>query len=154
MLEASTDAVLIVDRSGRIVALNRRVEALFGTPAARLHGRSVEVLLPERVRRAHAAERAAYSSAPTARAMSLRSGLTGLRADGTEFPVEVSLTPIVDSVEGLVVAVVHDVTARLPVQAGITDPDQTAGALDAIPDAILTTGPGGASSSSIGRRRS
>jgi len=138
-LEASSDAVLVVDRSGRIVALNRRVEALFGAPAKRLYGRPVEVLLPERARRAHAAERAAYAAAPTARPMSLRSGLTGLRADGTEFPVEVSLTPIVDSIEGLVMAVVHDVTARLPVEAAIATPDRTAGALDAIPDAILTT---------------
>jgi diguanylate cyclase (GGDEF)-like protein/PAS domain S-box-containing protein len=139
LLDASPDAVLIVDQAGRIVALNRRVETLFATTAERLTGRSVETLLPERARQAHASARAAYSASAAVRAMSARSGLTGLRADGTEFPVEVSLTPIVGSTPGLVMAVVHDVASRIPVERMIASQDQAVGALDAIPDAILTT---------------
>jgi len=139
LLDASPDAVLIVDRAGRIVALNRRAETLFATTAERLQGQSVEALLPARLREAHASARAAYASAPTARAMSARSGLMGLRADGTEFPVEVSLTPVIGSPVGLVMAVVHEVASRAPVEAVIAGTDRGIEALDAIPDAILTT---------------
>ena len=139
LLDASPDAVLIADRAGRIVALNRRAETLFATTAERLHGQSVETLLPARRREAHASARAAYASAPTARAMSTRSGLTGLRADGTEFPVEVSLTPVLGSSVGLVMALVHEVASRAPIEAMIAGADRGFEAVDAIPDAILTT---------------
>jgi PAS domain S-box-containing protein len=145
LLDASPDAVLVVDGVGRIVALNPRVETLFATSAERLQGRSVEALLPERAREAHASARVAYSTAPTVRAMSTRRGLMGRRADGTEFPVEVSLTPILGSPAGLVMAVVHDVTSRLPVEAAMAGTDGTLGALDAIPDAVLTAADGNVS---------
>jgi diguanylate cyclase (GGDEF)-like protein/PAS domain S-box-containing protein len=139
VLDASPDAVLIVDRSGRVVALNRRAATVFATTAERLRGQPVETLLPERVREAHASARAAYASLPTVRAMSTRSGLMGLRADGTEFPVEISLTPVVGSAAGLVIALVHEVASRLPVEAAITGTGRAVEALDAISDAILTT---------------
>ena len=139
LLDASPDAVLIVDRAGRIVALNRRLEALFATTTARLLGEPVEMLLPTQARVAHASARAGYTASPTPRAMSSRSGLMGMRADGAEFPVEVSLTPIVGSTAGLVMAVVHEVAARAGLEAAITGTDRAVSALDAIPDAILTT---------------
>ena len=139
LLEGSPDAVLIVDRQGRIVALNHRVETLFATTTDRLLGRPVEVLLPERARAGHGVARAEYAASPTVRAMSQRSGLTGQRADGAEFPVEVSLTPIIGSADGLVMAVVHDLSARLPVEVALAASEGPAGALDAIPDAVLTT---------------
>ncbi|MEO7474361.1 MAG: diguanylate cyclase, partial [Gemmatimonadales bacterium] len=138
LLDASPDAVLIVDQAGRIVALNRRVESLFATTADRLRGAAVETLVPGRAREAHASARRAYASAPTVRAMSTRRGLMGLRADGTEFPVEVSLTPVIGSAEGLVMAVVHDVALRAPVEAAILGTSRAADAVDAIADAILT----------------
>jgi diguanylate cyclase (GGDEF)-like protein/PAS domain S-box-containing protein len=136
LLDVSADAVLVVDGRGRIAALNQRLEALFALPAAGLLGHPVERLLPERHRRAHVAERGAYSQAPAARAMSSRTGLRGLRGDGGEFPVEVSLTPIIGSAGGLVMAVVRDVTSR--VTLGERASVSTA-ALDAIPDSIFTT---------------
>jgi diguanylate cyclase (GGDEF)-like protein/PAS domain S-box-containing protein len=139
MLEASPDAVLIVDRKGTIIAVNGRVEHLFAARAEQLQGRPVEVLLPGRARRAHAATRKGYAAFPTVRAMSQRSGLTALRSDGSEFSVEVALTPIVGSADGLVMAVVHDVTARLPMAAALASPDHARNALDVVPDAILTT---------------
>ena len=136
LLDASPDPVLVVDRSGRIVALNQPVETLFGTTAERLLGSPIEILVPVRARAAHATARAAYTEAATVRRMSDRQGLTGLRADGTEFPLEVALTPIAGSEQGLVMAVVHDVSARHRLEGSV---DRTRRALDAIPDAVLTT---------------
>jgi diguanylate cyclase (GGDEF)-like protein/PAS domain S-box-containing protein len=143
LLDASPDAVLVVDRAGTVVALNRRTEALFGITADHLRGEPVETLLPERLRGAHRAARSGYTKAPTVRAMSTRRGLMGLRADGTEFPVEISLTPVVGSVSGLVMAVVHEVGARPTLEQALAPSDRTTAALDAIPDAIVMTDTGG-----------
>ena len=144
LLDASPDAVLIVDRMGRIVALNRRVETLFGTTAERLRDQPIEILLPERAREAHASARVAYTASPTVRAMSTRGGLTGLHGGATEFPVEVSLTPVVGSPAGLVMAVVHEVVSRVPVETMLAGPDRATEAVDAMADALLTTDARGA----------
>lgn len=136
LLDASPDPVLVVDGAGRIAAHNQRLELLFALPEDRLLGRPVELLLPERHRRAHVAARGAYRHSPSMRAMSSRTGLMGRRGDGGEFPVEVSLTPILGSPHGLVLAVVRDVTSRLAVAE--TASVSTA-ALDAIADSIFTT---------------
>ena len=139
LLDASPDAVLIVDAEGRVVALNRQVEVLFGTTAGRLRGQLVESLLPAAAREAHAAARAAYSLSPSLRVLSARRGLKGVRPDGTEFHVEISLTPVVGSGGRLVMAVVHDAEARVVAEAALGGSDRTRGALDAIGDPILTT---------------
>jgi diguanylate cyclase (GGDEF)-like protein/PAS domain S-box-containing protein len=131
LLEVSPDPVLVVERSGRIVAVNRRLEELFGLPADGLIGQPVEVLLPEHARGRHAAAREAYASSPTARAMSARTGLRGRRADGSEVAIEIALTPILNSAEGLVMAVVRGATGPAA--------DEAAGVLEAVSDAILTT---------------
>jgi diguanylate cyclase (GGDEF)-like protein/PAS domain S-box-containing protein len=139
LLDTSPDAVLLVNRAGLIVALNQPAERLFATSARELRGQPVEVLLPERFRASHARARTAYATAPTIRAMSQRPGLKGRRADGGEFPVEVSLTPVVGSPEGLVMAVVHDVAARERLEASIGRTGRATKALDAIADAVFTT---------------
>src|SRR5690242_17594732 len=77
LLDASPDPVLVVDGAGRIAAHNQRLESLFALPAARLLGRPVELLLPERHRQAHVAARGAYRHSPSVRAMSSRTGLMG-----------------------------------------------------------------------------
>jgi diguanylate cyclase (GGDEF)-like protein/PAS domain S-box-containing protein len=139
LLDSSPDAVLIVDRAGCIVALNHRAEAVFGWSGAELRGRLVEALLPKAQRAGHVAARAAYTAAPTVRRMSARSRLTGLRADGTEFPLEIALTPIVGSAAGLVMAVVHDVAERVRLEGALDSTDRMLDAMDAIPEAVLTT---------------
>jgi diguanylate cyclase (GGDEF)-like protein/PAS domain S-box-containing protein len=139
LLDTSPDAVVLVNRAGIIVSLNRRAEAMFGAGARKLRGHPVEVLLPARFRAAHGKARAEYGKAPTLRAMSARGGLMGQRADGAEFPVEVSLTPVAGSSEGLVMAVVHDVSTRTRVAAAIGPAGRVTEALDAIPDAVLVT---------------
>jgi diguanylate cyclase (GGDEF)-like protein/PAS domain S-box-containing protein len=131
--------VLLVNSAGVIVSLNGRAEAMFGASARELRGRPVEVLLPARFRAAHVQARAEYGKAPTLRPMSARSGLMGQRADGAEFPVEVSLTPVAGSSRGLVMAVVHDVSARPRVETAIGPAGRVTEALDAIPEAVLVT---------------
>jgi diguanylate cyclase (GGDEF)-like protein/PAS domain S-box-containing protein len=131
--------VLLVNRSGVIVSLNGRAEAMFGATAGEMRGRPVEVLLPARFRAAHLKARTEYGKAPTLRPMSARRGLMGQRVDGAEFPVEISLTPVAGSAEGLVMAVVHDVSARTRVETAIGPGGRVTEALDAIPDAVLVT---------------
>jgi diguanylate cyclase (GGDEF)-like protein/PAS domain S-box-containing protein len=144
LIDASPDAVLIVDRAGTVVALNRPAETLFAVVGDQLRGQPVEVLVPTRLRKAHAAARGAYAVAPLMRPMSARSDLVGLKADGSEFPVEVSLMPIHGSPEGLVMAVVRDIAARGRLDAALERGNRAAGALEAMPDAILTTDGAGA----------
>jgi diguanylate cyclase (GGDEF)-like protein/PAS domain S-box-containing protein len=143
LLDTSPDAVLLVNSAGVIVALNGRAEAMFGASARELRGRPIEVLMPARFRAEHGTARAEYGKAPTLRAMSARSGLMGQRAGGAEFPVEVSLTPVTGSPEGLVMAVVHDASARRRAEAAIGAEGRVGEALDAIPDAVLITDAGG-----------
>ena len=112
LVESSPDGVLIVDSDGRIQLVNAQAELLFGYRREELTGQQVEVLLPDAARAAHAAHRAAYLSAPQRRPMGAGLELAGKRQDGTEFPVDVSLSPRRTS-EGLfAVAHVRDITER------------------------------------------
>jgi PAS domain S-box-containing protein len=105
--------VVIVDATGQIQIVNRQTEVLFGYPRAELLGQPVEVLLPERFRGRHLGHRAGYQSDPHTRAMGSSLELFGLRRDGSEFPVEISLSPMTtDDGDTLIISNVRDVTAR------------------------------------------
>ena len=112
VLESAPDAMVIADGLGRIVIVNAQAERLFGYTREELLGRPVEMLLPERVRDAHAHHRASYHSAPLTRPMGAGLDLLGRRKDGSEFPVEVSLSPLKDDGGLLVTSVVRDITER------------------------------------------
>jgi len=112
LLEAAPDAVVCVDREGRIVVLNDQTRMMFGYPGDELVGRQVDVLLPGRLRARHRHHRAAYLAEPSARPMGPGLELAGLRKDGTEFPVEVSLSTFHVDEEPLVLASIRDVTER------------------------------------------
>lgn len=113
MVESSPDGMLLADEHGVISLVNAQIEALFGYDRADLVGYKVEKLIPERHREVHSAHRTRYRAAPKPRAMGGDLELMGLRHDGTEFPVEVSLSPITTN-DGLrVVATVRDITDRL-----------------------------------------
>lgn len=111
VLESLPEALLIVDEAGRIVRVNAQAEMLFRTDRAALVGAPVEHLVPERFRPLHAAHRADYASLPRTRLMGGRP-MTALRADGTEFPADISLGALATPSGFFVSCTVVDVTER------------------------------------------
>lgn len=113
LIEAAPDAMLVVDRLGRIVLVNAQVEALFGYTRAELVGNQVEMLVPDAARSAHVSHRDGYFREPRTRAMgTLGQELFGRRKDETTFPAEVSLSPASMGNDIFTIACVRDVTER------------------------------------------
>jgi PAS domain S-box-containing protein len=112
LLESVPDAMVIVDRQGRIVFANGLAEQLFGYTRAELAGRPIEALIPLRFRDPHQGHRQGYTAASRARPMGLGLDLFGLRKDGVEFAAEISLSPFRDGDETYVMSAIRDVTER------------------------------------------
>jgi PAS domain S-box-containing protein len=113
LLESAPDGVVIVDAAGLIQIVNRQTEVLFGYPREELLGQPVEVLLPERFRGRHTGHRAGYQRDPHTRPMGTGLELFGRRRDGSEFPVEISLSPMTSEDDDVVIiSNIRDVTAR------------------------------------------
>lgn len=124
LFDASADAVVVVDDHGVIRLQNHQVSALFGWQPGDLVGRPVEILVPAGLKRRHADLRAEYERHPTGRAMESGAHLHAVRADGSEFPVDVSLTPIETDGHVMVAAAVRDATARTAAEARIVESEQ------------------------------
>jgi two-component system sensor histidine kinase DevS len=134
MLESAPDGMLMTDGDGVILAVNEQVERLFGYERADILGRHVEILLPERLREIHRAHRTRYRAEPNVRAMGEGLQLRARRSNGSEFPVEVSLSPLHDD-EGLaVVASIRDVSERARTSAHIR---RIQAAIDAVHDGVF-----------------
>jgi PAS domain S-box-containing protein len=112
LLESAPDAIVGVDRDGRIVLANTQTERLFGYARGELLGQPVENLLPERLRALHRQHRAGYYEEPLTRPMGVGLALAGRRKDGSEFPAEISLSPL-GTDDGLIVTtIIRDLTER------------------------------------------
>ena len=114
MLEASPNGWVLVDGRGTILFVNSALERDFGYGRDELIGQPVEILVPKRLHTIHLEHRGAYFKHPTLRPMGLGMNLVALRKDGTEFPVEISLSPLEgdDGASQYVIAVVRDITER------------------------------------------
>jgi protein-histidine pros-kinase len=119
LLESAPDAMVIVDPAGRIVLVNSQAVQLFGWTREELLGQPVELLVPKRYGAAHVGHRAEFHGAPKARSMGLGLDLYGVRKDGSEFPVEISLSPI-ETEDGLFVSsAIRDASERRRIEQAL-----------------------------------
>jgi len=112
LLEALPDAIVAVDRNGVIVQLNSQTQTLFGYERDELIGQSVEILVPESYRHEHHHHRENFAKTPKTRRMGANIDLSGRRRDGSEFPVEISLSPVSTEKGIFVLSAIRDISAR------------------------------------------
>jgi PAS domain S-box-containing protein len=112
LLEISPDALVIIDRAGIITLVNGQTERVFGYTRSELLGHPLKLLLPQRFHASHAGHLAHYFAAPRTRPMGIGLNLVGRRKDGTEFPVEISLNPLLLDSELHALASIRDMSAQ------------------------------------------
>ncbi len=112
LLESASQAVISIDKTGRVVLANRRADQMFGYSREELLGARIELLLPDSKRSAHVRDRDQYFSKPHTRPMGIGMDLAGRRKDGSEFPVEVSLSYVEIEEGTFAIAFVSDISQR------------------------------------------
>lgn len=125
-VEAAPDAKIIVDETGQIVLVNSQTERLFGYDRKELLGQHVEVLIPHRFVEGHRAHRAGFSQNPRVRPMGAGMDLYAIRKNGTEFPVEISLSPIHTKDGTLTIAALRDIADRKEIERRLREKERLA----------------------------
>ena len=125
-LESASESIVVADAAGRIVLVNARTETMFGYARAELIGQPVEVLVPRPLRERHVAHRATYMAAPRIRSMGQGLDLAGVKKDGTEFPVEVSLSYVGTDDGTRAIAFITDISERVAFQKAARQADKLA----------------------------
>jgi PAS domain S-box-containing protein len=137
IVELAPEATVVTDGDGRITLVNRQTEVLFGYAREELLGQPVDLLAPERFRAAHRQHWTHYMAAPRTRPMGAEQHFVGRRRDGSEFPVEISLSPLPGDGGGMgevaIVSTIHDISDRLRLEQKRV---QQASVLDAVLEAI------------------
>jgi len=126
ILESAPDAMVIIDHHGKITVVNGQAERMFGYARQDMLGNEIEMLLPESLRERHIGHRAAYAGDPHLRPMGVDMDLRGRRNDGSEFPVEISLSPVTSSSGAFVSSVIRDVTSRKEMEQDLIEARQAA----------------------------
>jgi PAS domain S-box-containing protein len=124
LLEAAPDAIVVVNGDGIIQIINAQTEKMFGYSRGELVGMPVEILVPHSAHSKHSKHRDAYSSSPRPRAMGAGLDLHGRRKNGTEFPVEISLSPLETAGGTLISSSVRDITERKQFELKLRETEQ------------------------------
>ncbi len=121
LIETAPDGIVVVDQAGNIVLVNAQTEKLFGYQRDELVGKAIEILVPVRAQAAHIGMRGGFIANPAVRPMGSGLDLTGRRKDGSELPVEISLSPLHTDDGVLVSASIRDITERREVQRALRE---------------------------------
>ncbi len=117
IFDVAPDPILIVNRAGGIVLANKETERVFGYLSSELEGKKIDILVPEKYRHGHEQMRESFHESPSLRPMGFGRNLHAMRKDGTELPVEISLSPLESQNKFLVIAIVRDISQRKQVEA-------------------------------------
>ena len=145
VVEAAPNAMVMIDRAGKIAMVNTQAERVFGYSRAELVGQPVEMLVPERFRSHHPELRETFFADPRPRPMGAGRDLYGLKKDGSEFPVEIGLNPIETDEGTMVLSAIVDITARKAAELALRESEQRYSVLvDGVTDyAIYMVDPNG-----------
>ena len=140
LLEFLPDAILVANAGGRITSANAQLERVFGYKRDEIIGQPVETLIPERFRQVHTTHRADYGANPQLRPMGIGLELFGRRKDGTEFPVDIMLSPVGSGEQTLMLCVIRDVSEKKSAELALRHSEQELRSLfEYSPDVIVVS---------------